>query len=200
MRQEPIPAEDVVAALDEVLRRAEFHETPSLFERFLDWLLPDGPLVGFGELQGVLLVLFIVLFVWMLVSVFQGAARRRALAGEEFDPRAPGVDPWLRARRLRDEAERARAAGDLRLALRLLFEALIVAMDGRGDLEFRPAWTNRELVRHGRHASAASALLEELGRELEPQEFGRERITEADLARLSALLEPYLEDRGGRAA
>lgn len=200
MRQEPIPAEDVTAALDEVLRRAEFHETPSLFQRFLDWLLPDGSSIRLGELQGVLLALFIVLFVWMLVSVFRGAARRRALAGEEFDPRAPGVAPELRAARLCDEAGRARAAGDLRLALRLLFEALIVAMDGRGDLEFRPAWTNRELVRRGRHTPAASALLEELVRELEPKEFGRERITEADLARLSALLEPYLADRGGRAA
>jgi hypothetical protein len=115
-------------------------------------------------------------------------ARAPALAGGE-----PGL-PDLAARlgELRARARAARERGDLRLALRLLFQALLLALGGRGDLEVRPAWTNRELLRRGKPSPRSLALLEGLVRELEPKEFGRAAISSADLERLEGELAQHL--------
>lgn len=197
----PIPAEEVREALTGVLRRAEFHDTPSLFEQFLDWLFPDEGGGSLAEFQTVFVALLVVLLLWTLVRAVERLARRTPPEGEGGTLAALAGSPSERLFRLREAAVRARAAGESRLALRLLFEALLLALGDRGDLEFRPAWTNRELVRRGRHATHVQELLEQLVRELEPKEFGRERVEEADLARLEELLAAQLRAGGhGRAA
>jgi hypothetical protein len=116
------------------------------------------------------------------------AARAEGEAPVGAAPGAPG-ELERRLAELRARARRARAGGDLRLALRLSFQALLLALGGRGDLEFRPTWTNRELLRRGKPSRAALALLDGLVRELEPKEFGRDQVRESDLDRLEALLE-----------
>jgi hypothetical protein len=203
IQEEPIAREEVSEALADVLGRAEFHEAPSLFEQFLDWLDFDvglGPLSAFeGLFYALLVVLFVLGVVWLLKRF-----GRRDGAGEDGRElaRAAHEGPEARMFRLKEAADRARAAGDERLALRLLFEALLVALGGRGELEFRPAWTNRELVRRGKQAPEARVLLEELVREFEPKEFGHKPVEARDLARLEELLAPHLvRPRGhGRAA
>jgi hypothetical protein len=189
--QASIPAERVAEELERVLARAEFHEQESLLNQFIDWLsahLGDG---NVDALAGVFVALLLTGgLAWLLFALRRSLrARRGPVARDAAGEPASGLEPRLLG--LKEAAERARAAGDTRLALRLLFEALLVALGGRGDLEFRPAWTNRELVRRGRHAPGARALLDPLVRELEPKEFGSARVEPGDLARLDALLAPH---------
>ena len=76
----------------------------------------------------------------------------------------------------------------------------MVGLGARGDVGFREAWTNRELLRRGRPKESARRLLEELVDELEGKEYGREEITTADLVRLEDLCSTHLgELRGGPA-
>lgn len=191
--QEARPAERVAEELERVLARAEFHEQESLLEQFFDWL---GAHVGgegmAGELQGVVITVLLIGLVALILLALRRSARARR--GFEAVGSAPAASASLATRLfgLQEAAQRARTAGDARLALRLLFEALLLALGGRGDLEFRPAWTNRELVRRGRHAPGARVLLDQLVRELEPKEFGSARVEPGDLARLDELLAPHL--------
>ncbi|MEQ1895642.1 MAG: hypothetical protein ABL998_24145 [Planctomycetota bacterium] len=190
--QAALPAERVSEELARVLARAEFHEQESLLQQFLRWL--GGHFGGerANELASVLITALLVFLLFLLLRALRNSARRRQ--GLELGSAAVGasMSPAQRLLELKAAADQARAAGDARLALRLLFEALLIALGGRGDFEFRPAWTNRELVRRGRHAPGALTLLDELVRELEPKEFGRARVEPGDLARLEKLLEPHL--------
>lgn len=199
--QAALPAERVAEELTRVLARAEFHEQESLLQQFLGWL---GAHIGgerASEVAGVLLAALLIGLLFLLLRAVRRSARLRH--GATPGGAVAGLGPGLHGRllQLKEAADRARAAGDARLALRLLFEALLVALGGRGDLEFRPAWTNRELVRRGRHAPGTRALLDQLVRDFEPKEFGSARIEPGDLARLDALLEPHLaRSTVGRAA
>jgi hypothetical protein len=192
-----IPAEEVRGALARVLSARTLEEQPSLLEKFLEWLAPKLQ-PRHGELFGdVLLALFLAGGAAVLIVLVRRAWR--AARDEGVRPAAPPPDLPGGAERLRELAQAARAAraaGDLRLALRHLFHALLVALGGRGDLELRPAWTNRELLRHGRASGAVRALLSPLVRELEPKEFGRAEVREEDVARLEALLAPHLARTG----
>jgi hypothetical protein len=128
----------------------------------------------------------------------------RALVASRATPvgaaRAQDVAPEARIAELLARARAARGSGDLRLALRLYLLALLHAFGGSGDLEYRPTWTHRELLRRGRPSPAARALLEDLIRELEAKEFGRASIDGGDLDRLEALLERRREVLAGASA
>lgn len=190
----PLPAEAVREELARVLARAEFHEPKSLLEQFIDWLLPRldaGEIETVGDVVRVVLVVGGVVALVILARWVARAFRGRKVELERA-PAAPGVDLRVRLSELAGLARAARADGDLRLALRYLFLALLLALGGRGDLEFRPVWTNRELLRRGRPSGATRALLEGLVRELEPKEFGRAAVSAADVERLEALLAPHL--------
>jgi len=188
--QAPIPAEVVRAELAEVLRRSELDSTPSLLERFIDWLAPRLRTDEVDVLGDVLLAVLVAAAV-VAGGLLVARAWRLFRAGEpdEEDAEAsaePATDARLAV--LAEAAAAARAAGDLRLALRLYLHALLVALGGRGDLELRPAWTNRELLARGRLSREARALLEPLVRELEPKEFGRATVGADDVERLAHLL------------
>jgi hypothetical protein len=189
-----IPAEAVREELARVLARAEFHEPKSLLEQFIDWLLPRldaGEIEAVGDVVRVLLVVGGALALALAARWVGGAFRGRG-AELEAAPTAPGADLDARLHELAGLARAARAGGDLRLALRYLFLALLLALGGRGDLEFRPVWTNRELLRRGRPSGPTRVLLEQLVRELEPKEFGRAAVSAADVERLEGLLAPHL--------
>jgi len=199
--QASIPAEAVRAGLARVLERAEFREPESLLQQFLDWLLERlgaRELTALGDVFRVLLALGAGALLFYLIRRFARAARPRE---GELEPALPAAGTSLQARlaALAAAARDARARGDLRLALRYLFLALLLALGGRGDLEFRPMWTNRELLRRGHASGETRALLESLVRELEPKEFGRAAVSAADVERLERLLAPHLASAGGTA-
>lgn len=195
--QEPIPPERVAEELERVLARREFHASESLLQRLFERLLPHGQGLESSTLvtvlQVVLALALAALLVWFVRQLLRGGAP--ATVEVAADGSRERLGPRLCD--LASASRRARAAGDARLALRLLFEAVLLALGGSGDLELCATWTNRELVRRGRHAPEARALLEQLVRELEPKEFGRAAIEPGDLARLEALLAPHLEAAGG---
>lgn len=184
--QAPIPAERVVHELERVLAGREFRRSNSLLEEFAEWLdrtISPGEIGLAAEaLVWGALGLAAVLF---LHALWRLRARRGAPAIEAEALPGPGVRERLSE--LLTLAARARAAGDLRLALRLFLFALIVGLGERGDLRYHGAWTNRELLRRGQPGPAARALLEPLVAELEAKEFGREPVTAADVERLAGL-------------
>lgn len=199
MAQTSIPAERVRDELAGILARIELRQRESLLERLIDWLAPHlrtDEVQGVGDVLQALFVAAAVVVVILLVRrawlTFRapGLEREEAAAAEARDARE-------RVRELAASARAARAAGDLRLGLRLLFQALLLALGGRGELELCAAWTNRELLRRGKASRATRALLEPLVRELEPKEFGSAPVSAADLERLEALLAPHLAAAGG---
>ena len=85
------------------------------------------------------------------------------------------------------EARAARARGDLPLALRLFFFALVVGLGRVGDLEYHDAWTNRELLQRGSPSPQVARSLEGVVRELDLKGFGRVPTVAGDVDRLEAL-------------
>ncbi len=184
-----LEAERVRETLAHVLQRREFQSEKSLLESILEWLLPRlGPerISFLGELLTWLLaalLLFLVLrLAWQLLR------RPRAAPEAPLPAGPPPAELVRRLTSLERAAEHARAAGELRLALRLYFLALLLALGGRGDLVYRDSWTNRELLRRGNPSPAVRGVLEELVRELEGKDFGRDEVREQDLERLAGLL------------
>jgi hypothetical protein len=197
--QASIPAARVRDELAGILARSELRQRESLLERLIDWLAPRLRTEQVQVLSDALQALFVAaaaLAVLLLVRRAWLTLRAPGLEEEEAAA-AEARDARQRVRELAAAARAARDAGDLRLALRLSFQALLLALGGRGDLELSPAWTNRELLRRGKASREARALLEPLVRELEPKEFGSAPVSAADLERLQALLAPHLASAGG---
>ena len=78
------------------------------------------------------------------------------------------------------------------IVLRFLVLALVLGLGSRGDLEFRDAWTYRELLARGRPSPEANGVLGPLVEELEAKEFGHASIALDDLDRLEGLCRRYL--------
>jgi hypothetical protein len=205
--QAAIPAETVRQELERVLARGELREGQSLLERLIEWLAPH---LGSEQVAHVGNALALVLALALVVALARTVRRawvafRTPVQLEQEAALELARDAGRRARELADEARAVRARGDARLALRLYFQALLLALGGRGALEWNPAWTQRELLRRGKPARAVRELLEPLVRELEPKEFGRAPVEAADLERLEGLLAPFfargpLEAREGGAS
>jgi hypothetical protein len=193
--QEPVPADRIAAQIDDVLRSGEFSDEKTLLEELFDWLGQRFHWQGAGDTVQVLMWVFagavVLLTLWLLVR-----AVRMRLAEQRLQravaAAAAGPDARERVRDLRRRALEARRSGDLRLALRLSFFALVVGLGERGDLRYREAWTYRELLRRGRPSRPARELLEPLVAELEAKEFGRAPASEQDLDRLETLCDRHL--------
>lgn len=190
--------EEVRAAIDEILASREFAPGSNVIERITTWiaeflrsLLPDGFIdpdtLGNVALVVVWIVLAAVagLVVWAVVRAFRSRNPDHAVGAG-----AAAVAVESRARRvarLRGEARAANARGEHVLALRLEFTALVCGLGERGDLEYRDAFTNRELLERGRPGREAEALLRPLVPELDRKSFGGEPATNDDFVRMSAL-------------
>lgn len=177
--------EEVARALGRVVLRTRGADSNPL-ERLSNWvadhlidLLPGGK----GDLLFALFVLVAALVLarlGLVVARTLGSRRRPARRGEP----ASGPSPLEVARELFARARAERAQGRSREALRSFLHALVLTLGGRGVLEFRPAWTLRELIARGSPAEEARALLDELVLEFEPKDFGDAPIREEDLDRL----------------
>lgn len=194
--------EEVRAAVEQVYSRPELSDEPGWLYRLTEWL---GGL--FGEPSGEALVDLGWVLLWVLVLLLA------ALAGWAFvrlggqlpagtaRRRTPAARVSRRVSALLAGAREARAAGDLVLALRLTFFALVVGLGRRGDLEYRDAWTNRELLARGHPSADVAARLGPLVDELDRKMFGGGNTTEGDLEHLDELCRRWLDPApaaGGR--
>ena len=196
MNGDPLPADRVERALRDVLARPEFEPQPDQESAFLSWLrelFSSGSSAGVaGDVASALAILSaLALAVWLTTLVL-GRARTASAARAADGPSTVAPTPFERARGLVEAARRARSDGDLRLALRLYFCALVVGLGARGDLEYDDAFTNRELLERGRPDADLRALLEPLVRELDVKGFGRLEPDERDVARLAGLVDEHL--------
>ena len=192
---EAIPPEVVRARIDDILERSEFETTPSMLEQFFTWLwdtldLPSGGGAIVEPLLWTLVAVLMALLLWLVVRLISENARREARAAGAATMGGP--TPRARALALRREGRAARAAGDLRLALRLQFFALVVGLGARGNLRYRDAWTNRELLDRGEPSPALRRLLSPLVAEFEAKDFGSEPTLPEDVDRVEALCDEHL--------
>ena len=196
--QEKLPREDIERALRRALDRSE--EESTWLGDFFDWLgehldLPEVS-IPWGEVTVWLFVVALLAVLgWFLVQLFLGG--RAVEEAAEPDAAARLRD---RLRELRAEAAAARDGGDLRLALRLYLFALVLGLGRKGDLVYRDAWTNRELLARGRPSNEVRALLEPLVNELEAKEFGRDEVRPEDVHELEELVRRHLGAEGEAAA
>ena len=186
--------------IDGILARKEFRPADRglsewIAERFAKAVRWIADLFGLGDAGSAqaILVTFLVLtgvaLAWFLARAF---ARARVPAGAAP---APSLGRDLRAATvaaLRDEAREAAARGDHLAALRLTFRALVVGLSERGDLAYRDAWTNRELLERGSPRRDVLPVLAPLVPRLDAQSFGREPAGPEDVARLAAICDRLL--------
>ena len=178
----------IASVVRDVLTRSEFH--PSAVERAWERLMDevagwfDGAAIdGVGWVTAAIGAAILVGLALFLVYLAAGAARRRQ--------RAPLPDGTLpREQRVADLRRRARDAerrGELVLALRLYFFALVVGLGEVGVLEYRDAWTNRELLERGRPSSAVRARLAPLVQALDRKSFGGDEVSLEDVRDLERI-------------
>lgn len=198
-----VPAEEVERTLRELLEGTRFGSGDAepaesflveALRSFFEWL---GDLFSFGDVAGgaalgskvflwIVALLAAVLLVGMLVAIARERLRR------EERPTAGAATVALRVGELREAAHAAQGAGDWTRALRLWFFATVVGLAERGDLEYRDAWTNRELLERGEPAAVARASLVPLVGVLDEASFGGRPIGAAEVARFAAVCDDLL--------
>ncbi len=188
----PVEAERVAEELTALMESDEFSdlfkEDPN-YELDMSWL-PDWDLgadfVGYF-FWGLLILLAALLLVTLLRQLGMLGGKKRTEDQDE-----PGEHRRRRVAEALEAAVAAREAGDLRLALRHYWSALVTGL-GRGKaVAWRPAWTCREMLARSRPGSSAVRLLGELLPEVERLEFGRDPVTAGDVRRLAALCDEHL--------
>ena len=149
----------------------------------------DALFGGLGESSDVLVVLliassaiFVTAMVVVLVRGRAGRWRRRGARRVE-----PSEVVRQRVEELRARARAAEGDGDLVLALRTHLFALVVGLGEVGDLEFRPTWTDRELLERGHPEPRVKAWLSGLLDELDPTTYGQQAVSQEDVRRLDWL-------------
>ena len=184
-----IAAERVRESAAEILSRPEFRpQEESWLQRFVRDLMAaidfpraaEAGWVAFWVLGG-MGALFLG---WLLARLLADASLGRSAqstAATHGSPLDLQGDVQRRIDDLRARAQAARAAGDLVLALRLHFAALVIALGTRGDLDYRDAWPNRELFERGRPSEPVAALLAPLVEELDRKGFGGAPASEEDV-------------------
>lgn len=192
----PAAPEAVRSALAEVLAREGIpmaEREPGWLVRFLRWL-SDRLGLDLSSADASL-VLAIVASAFALLCVFWIARiLRRRGRGRDRVPRSGGeTKARERALAIRREALAAEARGELALALRLHLFALVVGLGEHGDLEYRDAWTNRELVARGRPRPELRERLGVLLDDIDPKTFGHARTTPEDLRRVESLSHELIE-------
>lgn len=124
------------------------------------------------------------LVAWVVRAALRARQRRRTRSERGVAPRDVRAE---RVAELEARAREAEARGDHALALRLYFWALVVGLGQRGGLEYRDAWTNRELLERGAPAPDVDRVLRPLVPELDRKTFGSGGAEAEDVARLSKL-------------
>lgn len=147
-------ADEIREAAEEVLRRAEFRDDRSIYERVVDWLsemLSDvlGALTGGGRGAIVAWALFllgavaIAYLVWRIVRDGAARTRRTTGAGHQVSVRHAGrsAEEW------RTEADAHAAAGRWRDAVRCRWRAMVAELVERRAIDEVPGTTSGEYRR-----------------------------------------------------
>ncbi|MBK7875895.1 MAG: hypothetical protein IPJ77_09100 [Planctomycetes bacterium] len=200
---EDVPVHDrgtaaIRRAVDEVLAHPDYQPVPppkpswiaerwDEFVRWFDDLFGIGPGLAGRGLVYVLYGVIALLLLWLLVTFL-----RRAFAKGGAETAEPARVRAARVKDLLGRARAARARADFAEALRFYFWALVVGLSERGDLEYRDAWTNRELVERGKPRPEAARVLVPLVPELDAKSFGHVPALEADVDRLERLCREHL--------
>ncbi len=192
-------AETIERTLAEVLELREFHPEESTAEtllgKFFTWLgelfsslMESGGAGGADVIEVVVAILGAALVVWILWRVLMlRRSRGPALAQIQAEE--------VRARRveeLRSSAREAEQAGEWTRALRLHFFALVVALGERGEIDYRDAWTSRELLERGEPSKSVRVALAPLLSELDEHSFGRRPTDFDEVRRFSELCDRLL--------
>ena len=117
-------------------------------------------------LFAIIIAVIVVLILVLVTRHFRGRrhdVERRGTVAERIASRVES----LRAR-----ARDAEAAGDWVEALRLDFFALVIGLGERGDLDYRDAWTNRELLERGMPSRKVELSLRPVVKRLDAHSFG----------------------------
>ena len=141
-------------------------------------------------LQSAVQVFGIVVLALLIVSLLVMLARRferKRRGGQEEMTLEERVAS--RVEELRRRAREAAAAGQWVEALRLEFFALVVGLGERGDLEYRDAWTNRELLERGSPHPAVERALRPVVRRLDAHSFGHVPSGPEEVAEFQAFCE-----------
>ena len=204
LQEQVASADEVRAKLAAVLAREEFAPKSSwlaetwkkTLDRLGDWLGEIFGIVDPATRRSVVIALLALLGAAILAAIVVRLARflrarpaSPAGGGSVEDLRAAGVAA------LRRDARAAAARGDRLAALRLYFRALVVGLSERGQLEYKDAWTNRELLARGAPRREVAPVLASLVPRLDAQSFGREPALPEDVELLSSLCERLLDGR-----
>ena len=199
--------EEVRAALEKALEAPpELPQQQSflaqIWERFLRWLDEQGllPSMLTGVSDGLSAVMYVLLAVLVLLLLWYGwrivrqysRSREMALAAREEMERESLA---ARLERLLAEARAAQSSGDHRLALRLYFWALVVGLSGQGRIEYREAWTGREMLERTRLTGNLAGELGPLVREVDALSFGGGIVSAEDSARMARTCSEWLGRR-----
>lgn len=203
LQQSVSTREDVRSTLEAIFAREEFGPQSSwlaeqwekLLETLGEWLedlfgLTD-PATNRTIVIALLALVAAVILAAIVVRIVRWARERElAPAAQSLGPRADRRAASVAA--LRREARAASARGDPVAALRLLFRALVLGLSERGELEYRDAWTNRELFERGAPRRDVAPILAALVPRLDAQSFGHEPAGPEDVERLSSLCDRLL--------
>jgi len=196
---------EVRAHLDRILERDEFQHAPNALMRWIDEKLRRfaewfGDLLGVADPRAaqraliVFLGLLALALLWALFRMLRDA--RRASVGDGAPAPAGDAARAAGVAALRRAARVAAAAHDHVGALRLYFRALVLGLSERGELRYRDAWTNRELLERGAPRQEVLPLLAPLVPRLDAQSFGHEPAGADDVARLADLCDRLLGGQG----
>ena len=190
---------EIERVVERVYARPEFaEEERTLMDDFLEWFSEQfdvdvDPSAASGLLDGgmrfVLLLIGIAL-AWLLFRFARDYLRQRSKV--RTSALAEKLAIHNRVRELYRGALQARAAGDYPLAVRLGLFALVTGLGMNGALEYRDAWTYREILKRGLPDVSLLRLLGDLVDQLEAKEFGEEPVSEADLDQLEALCAEHM--------
>lgn len=199
-----LAAEDAAQArvrerLAEILARPEFRPrrrgiTDWIGDRLSDafeWL---SDLFGFKVPAGLFVQgLYVLGFLVLALGLFL-AIRRLLRAARRDSPSVVSVAAQraARAAQLLAQAREAAQRGDLTLAARDYFWALVVGLSERGAIEYRDSWTFREALERGAPAAEITALLTPLVPKLDALSFGHAPVLAGDVEELASLCDRWL--------
>jgi len=190
--QEAVRPEEVRVTLEDLLNSNGIPSDEVTPNPVLEWLgeffsMGGGTVVEWGLWTVGAFIVAGALYI--LVQAVRNRRRRFARPEEEH---RKFEQVRRRVFQLRADALAAEAAGDHALALRLFLFALVVGLGENGELEFRPAWTNRELIDRGRPKPAVERTLTALLDELDPKTFGSVPAEAADVHRMERVCDDLL--------
>lgn len=136
-----------------------------------------------------IIAVVVVLIVVFIVQQFKDRRSDVARSGTIAERIASRVEEF------RSRARAAEAAGDWIEALRLDFFALVIGLGERGDLDYRDAWTNRELLERGMPGKQVELALRPVVGRLDAHSFGHLPSGREEVVEFRAFCDRLLEGR-----